>query len=398
MRDVVIVEGCRSAFGKMGGGLKKLSASELASFVVKGLTERTKLLEKTKLDGVFAGTAFSDCQTNTPGRYTVLDAVLPIEVPGTTVEMQCGSAISAINLAACKIACGMADAIIAGGMESHSTRYAKFSMCTEPYRLIPPAAIPNKLAVDPAQNGSMIANNDLMAKTWNISREECDEYALRSQQLMGAAIASGFTGEEIVPKVFPATKKSTEIVIDKDEHPRPDTTREQLQKLRPIFKDGITTAGNASGLNDGAAFVLLMSAEKAKELGYVPYARWLGGADAGCRPDLMGIGASYSTLKALNMLGLKLADIDVFECNEAFAAQNLCVIKDMENSTGEKIDRAKWNPNGGAIAIGHPNGASGGRIAIFAMRQLALNGGRYGVFTSCCGGGQGVTAVIENLR
>lgn len=398
MREVVLVDGVRSAFGKMGGALRSLPATDIGGFVVKGLVERTGIMERGDLDGVFAGAAFVDCQTNTQARYIALKAGLPYHVSGTYVEMQCGSAITALNLAAYKIACGGADALIVGGMEAHSRRVAKFSMSQDPYKLIPPTAIPNKLAVDPAQNTDMITNNDLMAKIWNISRQECDEFSARSQQRMGKAISSGFTGPEIVPYVFPATKKTPEIVVDKDEHPRPNTTYEDLSKLRPIHEDGVTTAGNSSGLNDGAAFLLLMSGDKARELGYEPYARWIFGADEGCQPNLMGIGAAYSTLKALKACGLKLSDIDVFECNEAFAAQNLCVIKEMQEQMGEIIDQEKWNPNGGAISIGHPNGASGGRISIFAMKQLEKIGGRYGVITSCCGGGVGTTAIIENLR
>ena len=187
------------------------------------------------------------------------------------------------------------------------------------------------------------------------------------------------------------------MIVDKDEHVRPQTTMEALAKLKPV-NGGVTTAGNASGLNDGAAFVMMMSADKAKELGYEPFARWVCGADYGVEPRLMGIGPAYSNLNAIKQAGLTIADIDVFECNEAFAAQNLGVIKEMEIQSGATIDQAKWNPNGGAISFGHPNGASGARIGIFCMKELARSGGRYGLFSSCCGGGQGVTTLIENLR
>jgi acetyl-CoA C-acetyltransferase len=172
---------------------------------------------------------------------------------------------------------------------------------------------------------------------------------------------------------------------------------EGLSGLRAVG-GGVTTAGNASGINDGAAFVLMMSAEKAKELGYTPYARWVMGADIGVEPKYMGIGPAFSNAKALKLAGLSAADMDVWECNEAFAAQNLAVIKELENLTGHAIDMEKWNPNGGAIAIGHPNGASGARISQFAMKQLEKTGGRYGIISSCCGGGHGTTTIIENLR
>lgn len=398
MREVVLVDGARTAFARMGGSLKKVASSDLGAFVVKGLVEKAQLLERAKVDGIFVGSAFVDCQTNSIGRYIVQAAGLPIDVSGTYVEMQCGSAITAMNLAAAKIATGMADIILVGGVESHSTRVAKFSMSADPYKLQPPTAIPNILAVDKSMNTPMLANSDLMAKIWDVSREACDEFAARSQELMAKAISSGFTGPEILPYIYPATKKSPEIVFDKDEHPRPNTTLEGLSKLRPVYEGGVTTAGNASGLNDGAAFILIMSAEAAEKYGYEPIARWVFGADVGCQPNLMGIGASYSTLNALKACDLKLSDIDVFECNEAFASQNLCVIKDMEEKTGEKIDMVKWNPNGGAIAIGHPNAASGARIIWFAMNQLLRTGGRYGIATSCCGGGQGTTVIIENLK
>ena len=398
MREVVLVDGARTAFTKMGGSLRKIASSDLGAHVVKGLVEKTDLLNRAKIDGIFVGSALADCQTNSIGRYIVQAAGLPLAVSGTYVEMQCGSAITAMNLAAGKIALGMDDIVLVGGVESHSTRVAKFSMSQEPYKLQPPTAIPNRLAYDKDQNTPMLYNSDLMAKHWDISREACDDFALRSQQLMANAISSGFTGPEIIPYTFPATRKTPELIIDKDEHPRPNTTLEGLQSLRPVYEGGVTTAGNASGLNDGAAFILMMSAEAAEKYGYEPYARWVYGADMGCQPNLMGIGASYSTLKALKGCGLKLSDVDVFECNEAFAAQNLACIKDMEEQTGEKIDMNKWNPNGGAIAIGHPNGASGARVTWFAMKQLEKTGGRYAIATSCCGGGQGTTVVIENLR
>ncbi len=234
---------------------------------------------------------------------------------------------------------------------------------------------------------------------YNIPREASDEFAYNSQMRAKAAMEAGYFDEEIVPVVFPATRKTPEIVFKVDEHPRPDTTLEALAKLPPAFvKDGTVTAGNASGRNDGAAMVLMMSAEKAKELGYEPMARWVGGAEAGVDPKIMGIAPAYAIPLALKRNGLKLSQMDIMECNEAFAVQNLAVIKELENQTGEKVDMNKWNPLGGAIAFGHPNGASGARIAMFAMRELIRRGGRYAFFSSCCGGGLGVCTIIENLR
>lgn len=184
-----------------------------------------------------------------------------------------------------------------------------------------------------------------------------------------------------------------------DEHPRPDSTLEGLAKLTPVFKeDGTITAGNASGQNDGSAFVLVMSAEKAKALGYTPMARWICGADYGCDPKIMGIAPAYAITLSLKRAGLKLSDMDIIECNEAFAVQNLAVIQELENLTGEKVNMDKWNPLGGAIAYGHPNAASGARICMFALREIIRRGGRYGIFSSCCGGGLGVSTIIENLQ
>jgi acetyl-CoA C-acetyltransferase len=234
---------------------------------------------------------------------------------------------------------------------------------------------------------------------YNIPREASDEFAYNSQMRAKAAMEAGKFVEEIVPVIFPATRKTPEVIFKVDEHVRPDSKLELMLKLPPAFKQGGTvTAGNASGQNDGSAFVLIMSAEKAKEYGYQPYAKWLAGAEAGVDPKIMGIAPAYAVPKALKRAGLKLSDMDIMECNEAFAVQNLAVIKELEKQTGSKIDMSRWNPLGGAIAFGHPNGASGARICMFAMKEMARKGGKYAFFSSCCGGGLGVATVIENLR
>lgn len=398
MREVVFVDGARSAFTNMGGGLRDLASTEIAGFVMKGLMERTGILEKAKVDGVMCGNALRDAKASNPARYAALCAGLPVETEAHYVEMQCGSAITSINHAAAMIALGYADVLLVGGMESYSTMCAEFSMNDEPYKLIPPIPLAPHLAPQKEEDISMIEVSDHMAQKWGITREEADDFAARSQQRLAAAYRKGITGDEIIPYTIPATKKTPEIVVDKDEFPRPGTTVEVLAKLRSVLPGGVTTAGNSSGRNDGAAFVLMMSADKARELGYTPYAKWVMGADIGVRPSEMGIGPAFSNLKAMKLAGLKISDFDVMECNEAFAAQNLSVIREMENQAGCRIDQEKWNPNGGAISIGHPNGASGARIAMFAMRQLEQTGGRYGLFSSCCGGGHGTTTIIENLR
>ena len=398
MRDVVFVDGARSAFCNMGGGLRDLASTEIAGFTIQGLLKRTGILERGRVDGVFAGNALRDAKSSNPARYAALAAGLPIETEAHYVEMQCGSAITSINHAAAMIGLGYADVLIVGGMESYSTLLAEFDMNIPPYKLIPPYPLAAHLAPTPEEDIDMIRVSDGMAKKWNVSRTECDEFAARSQERLQRSYTRGITGDEIIPYTIPATRKTPEITVDKDEFPRPGTTTEVLSRLRSVYPDGVTTAGNASGRNDGAAFLLMMSGAKAAELGYTPLARWVMGADIGVAPHEMGIGPAFSNLKALKLAGLRVDNMDVFECNEAFAAQNLSVIREMGAQSGVKIDQEKWNPNGGAISIGHPNGASGARIAMFAMRELERTGGKYGIFSSCCGGGHGTSTIIENLR
>ncbi len=398
MRDVVIVDGARSAFTNFGGGLRAYASVDIATLVVNDLLEHTGILEKGKVDNLIAGCALGDMKTKDIARYVVLQSKLPIETSGTFVEMQGGSAIAGLNHAAWKIQAGMADVIIVGGMESYSTFTAKFPMCRPQYKFIPPYALKPELTPNKERNIGMASISDKIAAEWGITREQADIYAARSQQRLAQAYTKGITGDEIVPVMIPATRKTPEIAINKDEFPRPDATVQALSKLQPVNQGGVTTAGNSTGLNDGAAFMLVMSAERAKELSYKPIARWVTGAHCGVQEDYMGIAPAYSNLKALKQAGLKLEDIDVFECNEVSAAQNLAVISETEKQTGKKIDQEKWNPNGGAIAIGDPNGASGARMTMFAMRQLEQTAGKYGIVSACCAGGQGATVIIENLR
>lgn len=397
MEQVVIIDGMRTAFGRMGGGLRAYQTSELIGMAIKGLLEKTGILEKAGIDAVFAGSALHDLHCNNIARFASLYAGLPYETSATFIEMQCGSGIACINSAARSIMTGDKDIIIAGGGESYSQRFAKFSMCVEPYKLIPPTAVTNYLSPVKEDAINMLEISDLMAKRWGITREACDEFALRSQQRTAHAVNAGYFDDEIVP-VVTHQRKGPDIVCDKDEHPRPDTSMEGLAKLKPVNEGGVSTAGNSSGRNDGASVVLMMSESKARELGYKPMARWIDGADVGVDPKYMGIGPAYSNLKLLERNHLKISDIDVIECNEAFASQNLSVIKEMETITGETVNQDNWNPNGGAISFGHPNGASGGRIAIFAMKELLRRGGKYGIFGSCCGGGLGVSTLIERYE
>ena len=397
MRNVVFVDGCRTPFGKMGGALRNHFMTDLGAIAVKGLIERCRLLERSKVDKVFSGSALHDVRSVNPARYIALAAGLPHDTSASYIEMQCGSAIDCINHAAWAISSGAADVIIAGGAESYSQAFAKFSMSIEPFRLNPPYAVPNRIAPSDDDNLGMVEISDLLAKKWGIGRVECDEFALRSQRKARQAIESGTIGEDIVPVEVCGGTRNSVASFEKDEQPRPDTTLADLARLKTILPDGVTTAGNASGRNDGAAYVLLMSEQEAERCGLHPCARWIGGMDVGVDPRLMGIGPARSNVLLMRKYGLHAHDVDIFECNEAFAAQNLAVIKEMETLLGEDIDREDWNPNGGAIALGHPNGASGARIAISAMRELHRRGGRYAIISSCCGGGLGVSALMERI-
>ncbi len=398
-REVVFVDGMRLPFGRMGGTLRDMFASQLGALALKGLVDKTKIKEKAKVDCVFAGTAAGCSRSGNPARWITLASGLPIETSASYIEMQCGSAIDGINHAAWKILANNADIIIAGGMESYSQMFAKFSMSNQPYKLIPPSAIPGMLSPVREDNMSMGLTAENLQVIYNIPREASDEFSYQSQMRTKMAMDNNYFKDEIVPVLIKGDKKTPDKWFDKDEHPRPDTTLEALAKLPPAFKPGGTvTAGNSSGQNDGAAFVLMMTLEKAKELGYTPMAKWLAGGDYGVDPKIMGIGPAYAIPLALKRAGLKLSQMDHMECNEAFAVQNLAVIAELEKQTGEKVNRAKWNPLGGAVSYGHPNGASGARIGMFTFRHLARTGGKYGFFSSCCGGGLGVATVIENLQ
>ena len=399
-REVVFVEGIRTAFGTFGKTLRTIKGEELAGMALKGLVEKSKVIQRGGVvDCVFMGSATGPAEAINGARWPVLASGLPMSTSASYVEMQCGSAIDSINHAACKILAGLADIMIAGGYESYSNIPARFSMNTEPYKMIPP--LPLMLSISPtrdAETMNMGFTAEALQKMYNISREAQDEFAFRSQMRTKEAIASGFCAQDIMPITVPQGKKPP-IEFAVDEFPRGETTLEGLAKLPPAFvKTGTVTAGNASGRNDGAAFVLMMTKEKAEELGYKPWAKWLSGGDYGVDPKIMGIAPAYAVPMALKRAGIKMGQLDVIECNEAFAVQNLAVAAELEKQTGDKVDWAKWNPNGGAISYGHPNGASGARIGIFAMREMMKKGDKYACFSSCCGGGLGVATVIENLQ
>ena len=400
-REVVFVDGVRTAFGTFGKTLRNILGEELAGMAIKGLVQRSKIVEKGGVvDGVFMGSAIGPSTAINGARWPVLASGLPESTVASYIEMQCGSAIDSINHAAWKILAGQADIMIAGGYESYSQAPCRFPMNTEPFKMIPPLPIAYSLSPtrDPATM-NMGLTAEALQKMYNISRAAQDEFSYRSQQRTKKAIDSGFCAQDIVPVTVPQGKKNPPLEYKLDEFPRAETTMEGLAKLPPAFiKDGTVTAGNASGRNDGAAFVLMMTKEKAEQLGFKPWAKWLSGGDYGVDPKIMGIAPAYAVPMALKRAGIKMSQLDVIECNEAFAVQNLAVAAELEKQTGEKVNWEKWNPNGGAISYGHPNGASGARICIFTMRELQKKGGKYGCYSSCCGGGLGVATVIENLQ
>lgn len=394
MSRVVFVDGLRTPFGRMGGKLCTYYPSELLGLTIREILDRNNI-EKREEVAVYAGSALHDAHTPNMARHAGLYAGLPYGSTATFIEMQCGSGIASINHAALALLNGDEEICVAGGAEVYSQMFAKFSTSVMPYKAIVPAAVPQELTPKAEDNIGMIEVSDRMADRWNITREECDRFALASQQRAYAALTSSKLAQDMFEIVTPQ-KKGEPIIAKDDEQPRPGTTLEGLAKLKPVRAGGVTTAGNASGRNDGAAVVLMMTEEKALALGLKPIAYWVGGSVCGVDPKYMGIGPAYSNIKLLKRFGLQLNDIDVYECNEAFAAQNLGVIREMENIMGGTINMDNWNPNGGAISFGHPNGASGARVGTFCMRELQRReGARYGIFGSCCGGGLGVSTLIE---
>ncbi len=402
-REVVFVDGVRTAFGKIGVSLKDYTAEELAGIGLKGLVEKTKICEHARVDNVYMGMAFHPAQAINPSRWALLYAGMPESTSASVVELQCGSAIDSINHAAWKIIAGQADIVIAGGMESFSQLPRKYSTSVDPYRLNPIKLLDFQLQ-PPSTEGKtylpfeMGQTAENLADLYKISRQEQDEFAFRSQSLANKAIEAGYFVDEIIPVAVSQGKKKPPLEFNADEFPRL-TSMEAMAALPPAFKKGGTvTAGNSSGLNDGSAFVLMMTREKAVQLGYEPMAKWICSAEWGVDPAIMGVAPAYALPIAMKRAGLKLSDFAVVECNEAFAVQNLAVIRELENQTGEKANIDNWNPNGGAIAFGHANGASGARIALLCMKELIRRGGRFGTFGACCGGGQGVVTIIENLK
>lgn len=397
MKDVVIVDGVRTAIGRMGGSLSGFRAEELAAIILRGLLDKTRL-DPSIIDDVYFGTAINHGQAVNLARWAVLKAGLPHSVPGMGAERQCGSGLQTVCLAAQAIMSGHAAIIVAGGVESYSTIPFLLSRYSEPrpFSLQPPRFLTPETGPDKDTQFVMGITAENLAQRYGISREEQDRFGLRSQVRALKAIAEGKFKEEIVPVLIPQ-KKGEPITFDTDEHPR-ETSLEKLAALPPAFKkDGTVTAGSSSGLNDGAVALLVMSADRARELGFKPIGRYVTSAVVGVDPAIMGIGPAYAVPKALKRSGLAWKDIAVVECNEAFAAQTLAVLKELARQ-GYEVADDNLNPNGGAIALGHPNGMSGGRLTLTLLRELRRRRQRYGMATLCIGGGQGIAAVFEALH
>ena len=393
MREVVIASAVRTAIGKFGGSLLPLSAPELGAIVIKEALKRANVPGE-KVDEVIFGNVLQAGLGQNPARQASIKAGLPIEVPAFTVNKVCGSGLKCVELAAQSILAGDNDIVVAGGMESMSNAplvtsgKARWGLRMGDSKLVD-VMIKDGLW-DAFNNYHMGITSENVAEKFGVTREDQDEVSARSQQRAIAAIKSGAFKDEIVPVTI-KTKKG-ETVFDTEEFPREGTTTEILAKLRPAFKQGGTvTAGNASGLNDGAAALVIMSAEKAQELGIKPMAKILSYASAGVDPAIMGIGPIPASRKALSKAGLEVKDLDLIEANEAFAAQFVEVGRELN------FDPDKVNVNGGAIALGHPIGASGARILVTLLYALKNRDKKLGLATLCIGGGMGTSAVVEML-
>ena len=389
-RKVVLAGACRTAIGVMGGQFANTSAVELGTIVIKEALKRAGV-SPDQVDEVYMGNVIQAGNGQNPARQAAVYAGVPNEVPATTINVLCGSGLHCVNLAAKLIAAGDADIIVAGGMENMTMAPYMLRNGRYGYRMgnatIEDAMIKDGLT-DAFHNYHMGITAENICEQWGLTREELDEFAAWSQNKCEKAMAEGKFKDEIVP--VEVKKKKETILVDTDEGPRKGITKEGLAKLRPAFKkDGMVTAGNASGINDGAAALIVMSEEKAKELGVTPMATWIGGELAGCDPAIMGIGPVYSTRKVMKKLGMEIGDFDLIEANEAFAAQSVAVGNDLG------FDLSKLNVNGGAIALGHPVGCSGARILVSLLYEMQKEDVHTGLATLCVGGGMGCSAVVK---
>jgi 3-oxoadipyl-CoA thiolase len=401
MRDAFICDAVRTAIGRYGGALARVRTDDLAAVPIKALLERNPKADWSKLDEVFYGCANQAGEDNrNVARMALLLAGLPDSVPGVTVNRLCASGLNAVGEAARAVRSGEIDFAVAGGVESMTRAPLVMGKATEAFqrsaevfdttigwRFINP--------VMKAQYGvdAMGETGENVAEDYQISRQDQDALALRSQQRAAKAAQAGYFAEEIVAVVAPGGKTGP-VTVTKDEHPRPETTMEQLAKLRAAFRNpGTVTAGNASGVNDGAAAMIIASADAVERHGLTPRARVLGMASAGVPPRVMGIGPVPSTRKVMERLGLKISDFDIVEINEAFASQSLACLRQL----GLPDDAEHVNPHGGAIALGHPLGMSGTRLVLTAVHGLEKRDGRRGLATMCVGVGQGVSVALERV-
>lgn len=393
MRNVVIVEAVRTAIGSFNGTLQNTAATDLGAVVVKEVLQRANVAPET-VDEVVLGNILQAGLGQGPARQAAVNAGVPYEVPSTTINKLCGSGLTAVHLAAQAIQLGEADIVVAGGMENMTQAPYILPQARQGYRMGDGKLIDTMLhdgLTDAFHHYHMGITAENLAEKYNITREEQDAFAAQSQQKTEAAQKAGRFNDEIVPVEVKSRKET--ITFDQDEFPRAGVVAEKLAGMRPAFKkDGTVTAANASGINDGAAALLLMSEDKANELGLKPYARIVSNAVAGVDPAIMGIGPVPATKKALEKANLTIDDIDLIEANEAFAAQSLAVAKELA------FDMNKVNVNGGAIALGHPVGASGARILVTLLHEMKKRDDvKYGLATLCVGGGQGVSTIVEKL-
>ena len=398
--DAYLYTGLRSPFGRHAGALAKLRPDDmLASVIAKVVAESG--FSPEKIEDVVVGCANQAGEdSRCVARHAALVAGLPIEIPGSVLQRNCGSGLNAIAMAAQAITCGEGDVFVAGGVESMSRApfvmgkaETPFSRDARVFDSTIGARFPNPKVEGRYGADTMPETADNLARDYQITREAADTFAAGSQSKYAAAKEDGFFAGEIISVEVPGGRAGP-VTVAEDEHPRPGTDMAALAKLRPLFKDGVTTAGNASGINDGAVAMIVASRKAGETAGAQPIARILSSAVAGVEPRIMGFGPVPAAKKALERAGLTLKDIDVIEINEAFAAQVLACLRGLE----VPFDDSRVNPNGGAIAIGHPLGASGPRIALTAARQLQRTGGRYALVAMCVGVGQGIATVIERVQ
>ncbi|MBO5113118.1 MAG: acetyl-CoA C-acetyltransferase [Lachnospiraceae bacterium] len=388
-RKVVLAGACRTAIGTMGGTLSTTPAPDLGTVVIKEALKRTGI-RPDQVDEVYMGCVIQAGLGQNPARQAAVNAGIPVEVPATTINVLCGSGLHCVNLAAKLIACGDADIIVAGGMENMSKAPYLLYDARFGYRM-GAAKMDDALLRDALHDAfggyHMGITAENVAEDWGLTRQQLDEFAAWSQNKCEKAQAEGRFKDEIVP--VEVKKKKETILFDTDEGPRAGVTAEGISKLRPAFKEGgLVTAANSSGINDGAAAIIVMSEEKAKELGVTPMGTWIGGELAGVEPRIMGVGPVASTRKVMAKTGYKIEDFDLIEANEAFAAQSVAVGHDLG------FDMDKLNVNGGAIALGHPVGASGCRILVTLLHEMAKRDAKKGLATLCVGGGMGCSAIV----